>query len=140
MQTEEVNTRMGILVLPIPPSNNSYKRHYCTRSTRYDKHAISATLTARARDFKKEAGQRARYEAGLRFEESGEFRVEVDVFQTHKQIKDHTLVDLDNIPKVLSDALNGVVWKDDKQVAEWHLRRYIVPNDPHIEVRISFIG
>lgn len=31
--------------------------------------------------------------------------------------------DLDNRTKVAADALNGLVWVDDKQIVEWHLYR-----------------
>ena len=47
--------------------------------------------------------------------------------------------DLDNYVKLVSDALNGTAWKDDKQVVEIHARRlFDDPEGYHIEV--EYVG
>ena len=46
--------------------------------------------------------------------------------------------DGDNILKLYSDALNGVAYKDDRQIVEWHLeKRYGLENTTM--VRITYI-
>ncbi len=47
--------------------------------------------------------------------------------------------DLDNVTKSLCDALNGVAWLDDSQVAELHVRRGIDRASPRVEVTIRRI-
>lgn len=47
--------------------------------------------------------------------------------------------DMDNIEKILMDALNTVVWKDDKQVVEKHTYKYW-GDDPGVFIRVSEIG
>ena len=46
--------------------------------------------------------------------------------------------DVDNIAKVVMDALNGVVYPDDKNIVELYLRkRYIRDGEfPHVRIRI----
>ena len=43
--------------------------------------------------------------------------------------------DLDNVIKVVLDALNGVAYKDDKQVVMIHAQKYYTDN-PHISVEV----
>ena len=123
------------LTLPIPPSNNNYKRHFCTRSSPSDIHRVSAMLTKRATAFKNEAGwaaNKARAELTYR-----PIRVDILVFPAEPG-KGISEVDLDNIPKVLFDALEGIVWGNDRQIMDVRLRR--MPGgypDPHIEVTIE---
>lgn len=46
-------------------------------------------------------------------------------------------VDLDNLWKGVSDALNGVAWEDDSQLVEVHLSKAIDRASPRIEVRVE---
>lgn len=47
--------------------------------------------------------------------------------------------DLDNYLKLVCDALNGIAWKDDRQVVEIHARRFNdTPEGYHIEV--EYVG
>lgn len=43
--------------------------------------------------------------------------------------------DLDNI-KGLLDALTGVVWKDDSQIMDLHIMKYIDEKNPRVEIHI----
>lgn len=45
-------------------------------------------------------------------------------------------VDLDNLSKGCLDALNGICWRDDRQVAELHLRKR-VGDEPGVAVWIE---
>lgn len=45
--------------------------------------------------------------------------------------------DLDNVVKLIGDALNGVVWRDDSQVASLHISRQFVENGERVEVTVS---
>ena len=42
--------------------------------------------------------------------------------------------DVDNIAKVVMDALNGVAWKDDAQVVGLIVRKYYAQDEPFIHV------
>ncbi len=45
--------------------------------------------------------------------------------------------DLDNFNKLWQDALTGIVWRDDSQIAELHLYRDYDKQRPRIEVTIN---
>lgn len=44
--------------------------------------------------------------------------------------------DWDNFGKLISDALNGAAWRDDRQVAEAHIRVQLFAPDPRTEIRV----
>lgn len=97
------------LTLPEPPSANRIWRN--GRGRTYTSQA--------ARDFKA-AVYAACMMAGIT----------KPVFSAHSQVKltmtwyrQRKAGDLSNRIKVVEDALNGLVWVDDKQVAELHVRR-----------------
>lgn len=122
------------LTLPTPPSNNNYKRHFCTRSVTHgpgrDIHTVRAALTDRAKEYKQTVVDAA-WEARTSMID-GEVRVRVVVHEGKQRI------DLDNIPKVLFDALNGIAWRDDSQIAEYTVRRVRgVYRKPYVEVFIT---
>ena len=50
--------------------------------------------------------------------------------------------DGDNIQKVVADALNGIAWLDDMQVADWHCEKWYAPpgTTPWLSIRISDYG
>jgi Holliday junction resolvase RusA-like endonuclease len=46
--------------------------------------------------------------------------------------------DLDNVVKLIGDALNGVVWRDDSQIASLHIhRQFIESGGEQVEVTVS---
>lgn len=127
------------LSLPIPPSNNNYKRHFCTGRVngKTGQHVVSAMLTKKASAFKNEAGWTAKAQ-GARVSEE-ELRVDILVF-SGDPTKGKSEVDIDNVPKVLFDALEHIVWENDRQIQDMRVRR--MPGyytDPHIEVTIMAI-
>lgn len=58
----------------------------------------------------------------------GELVVTVDLF-----FPDRRRRDLDNI-KGLIDALTGIVWEDDSMIYDLHIRKFIDPKKPRIEI------
>lgn len=54
-----------------------------------------------------------------------DFIVIINFFLPTKRRKD-----LDNLSKAVLDGLNGVVWEDDKQVIDIHLRKYHLKTHP----------
>lgn len=62
---------------------------------------------------------------GLRVDDgTTRWSVEVDALRTSRR-----RLDLDNVVKVVLDALNGVVWKDDSQVKRINAREWIAGRD-----------
>jgi crossover junction endodeoxyribonuclease RusA len=103
------------LTLPEPPSSNRYWR--VARGRPY--------LSADAKAYKLEVRAIA-IRAGIRglpFPQGQPVRVTLRWYRSRRA------GDLDNRAKVALDALNGVLWLDDKQVIELHLYRYDRPGD-----------
>jgi Holliday junction resolvase RusA-like endonuclease len=119
--------------LPPPPSNNNYKRHYCADGQeKGEVHTIRAYRTKRADRFKYDAGWLAK-EAGIRMHYGP---VEVHIIAYQKPDSKNA-TDLDNLPKVLFDALEGVAWENDRQIAYYTVRRReLARGKPYIEVEI----
>ena len=46
--------------------------------------------------------------------------------------------DFDNVIKAIADALNGVLWEDDRQVVDGRIQRFY-SDDPRVEVEIEAI-
>jgi len=44
--------------------------------------------------------------------------------------------DLDNLAKAVMDALNGICYRDDRQIAEMHIVRFVDRKDPRVEIKI----
>lgn len=49
--------------------------------------------------------------------------------------------DIDNLFKAVTDALNGIAYKDDRQIVELHVKKYICSGDekPHTEVIVEVV-
>lgn len=107
--------------LPYPPSVNNYLR-FTSKGHAY--------LTADAKRYKQSAKLRALTQ-GVEPIREGEVVVHLSVFRPAKR------GDLDNILKVLLDALNGVAYTDDKQIGELQVARFEDAADPRVEVWIS---
>lgn len=118
----------------IPPSNNTYKKYYCTGEIAENgAHIVRAKVTDRAEAYREEAGWRAK-DAGVRVYD-GDVRVVIHAYQ----IQNGRPVDLDNLPKTVFDALNHIAYHDDKQVADYQVIRHWVKRRPHLIIEITNI-
>lgn len=107
------------LVLPYPPSANTYWRVYRNM----------VVVSQAARDYKLavlliagKAGQIVQH---------GPVAVTVRLYRPQRS------GDLDNRLKVLLDSLNGLAWRDDSQVVELHAYRHDDKKYPRVEVEIE---
>jgi crossover junction endodeoxyribonuclease RusA len=111
--------------LPIPPSTNRYWR------TMVSKKGVAVTFVSEeAKTYKRQVAKLA----GI----STLFRSEIAV--TLRVFRPQRSGDLDNKLKVLFDALQGVVYGDDKQIVEIHAFRFEDKNNPRVEVEVLPIG
>lgn len=60
------------------------------------------------------------------------YSVRLDVYQHPQQRPD-----LDNVAKQIGDALNRLVWADDRRIDELIVRRFLERDDPRLEVVIQ---
>lgn len=66
---------------------------------------------------------------GLRVDEESEFRLELE-FYLRPYPGDSQAPDIDNLLKLVLDALNTVVYKDDQQVLEVQMRKHLNSDNP----------
>ncbi len=126
------------LTLPYPPSANRYWRTavVCGRVQTYP--------SGDAKAFKKLVAQIAK-DAGLKAPLQGRIELHLQLYPQRPQDwarrarkdpatwdDDVRCIDLGNCEKVLSDALNGVAWEDDKQ----HRRIVLERMEPDGEARV----
>jgi len=52
----------------------------------------------------------------------------------HKDKRKH---DIDNYCKLVFDALNGILWKDDNQIIELIIQKYIDKEKPRLEIIVN---
>lgn len=131
------------LVLPYPPSANRFWRTavVCGRAQTYPSADAKAYKTA---------VQVLALQAGLRKPFKGRIELHVQLYPQRpkdwaKRAKldplawddDVRCIDLGNCEKVLSDALNGVAWLDDKQHRRIVLERMEPDGDARLVVRIT---
>lgn len=110
------------LILPLPPLGNRYLRRAG--------HTIYKT---------KEAKDYCRHVSFIGAQNktkvlSGDVKVSVDVYRARKA------GDLDGFSKVLLDSLEGVLYENDRQVVDYHARRFDDPKNPRVEVTVSEVG
>jgi len=109
------------MTLPYPPSANRYWRN--------GKHGTYVSEEAKA--FKQTVAQIGMVERVPMVE--GPVSLTVHVFRPQKS------GDLMNREKVLSDSLQGVVYKDDKQIVEAHFYLHDDSKNPRAEVSIALV-
>lgn len=123
------------LTLPVPPSANRYWR---TRviTPRGGKPFVSTYVSEEAEAFKLQVMAVCR-ERGIR---DVVFPAGTPVSLTMTWYRERKSGDLSNRIKVVEDALNGLVWADDKQVAELHVYRVDGQRPGRVEVTIAAIA
>jgi crossover junction endodeoxyribonuclease RusA len=102
------------------------------QSTRFDGHGHAHT-SARVKAWQETVAWKAREVMAGREPLSGPVAMRL-VFILHN----HRRVDLDNLNKAVSDALNGIVYLDDNQVVNLHLVKHVMPKahpGVYVEVR-----
>ena len=104
------------LILPEPPSANRYWRVFRGR----------AVTSAEARAYKRRVALTSRCRP-----------LDGPVAVTVRWFRGRKAGDLDNRLKCLLDALKGVAFADDRQVAEIHAYRYEDRVTPRVEVRVG---
>lgn len=112
------------VTLPVPPSANIYWR--TTRDGR-------TYVSKEARDYKELAARLAAVK-GMRPIRGVDVEVHIDWFRERR------VGDLDNRLKVIFDALKGVAYTDDKQIAAIDARRFDDPKNPRIVVQVQAMG
>lgn len=134
---------MIVLTLPYPISANRY-----WRPVRIGAH-ITIVPTKDAKAYRKEVASLA-IAFGVRTPLTGRVAIEIDLYP-HRPLDwkkraakdplswDDTVqcIDLGNCEKVLSDALNGVAWIDDKQTRRLTLQRMEPDGEARVVVRIT---
>ena len=107
--------------LPYPPSSNRYWRFYRGVVVR----------SSDAVQYKKAVASALRY-AGVDLL-NGDISVAMIVYRPRQQ------GDLDNRIKILLDAMNGIVYVDDKQIAVIHAERREDKQSPRVEIMVEEI-
>ena len=132
-----------VLTLPYPVSANRYWRTavVCGRARTY--------VSEEGKAYKSEVGWLAR-KAGVRKPMKGRIELQVQLYPQRPQDwakraaqapfdwdDDVLCIDLGNAEKVLSDALNGIAWVDDKQHRRIVLERMEPDGDARLVVTIT---
>lgn len=115
-----------VLTLPYPPSSNRYWASRVYRDKATKQWRTMTYVTEEARAYKTEVGWMAKA-AGIRTPIVGRYELAYRLYpnlpqdylarqRKHGGAWDDTVLclDLGNAEKVMSDALNGIVWEDDK--------------------------
>ena len=73
----------------------------------------------------------ARQKAGVRGLERGPLSLTARFYRSTART-----ADLDNLVKLVTDALNGVLWHDDRQVVQLHAARFDRQKNPRTEIEV----
>lgn len=113
------------MVLPLPPSVNSYWR------------SVPATRNRIARVLISEQGRRFKRACQVAAQAQCKKPLVGDVsLRCVVYFKDRRR-DLDNVCKPLLDALNGVAYGDDRQIVHIELTKRLDPKRPRVEVKLA---
>ncbi len=114
------------IVLPFPPSSNRYWRSFRGRVVK----------SQEARDYQRAVICLATGDAHSGFPTllTGAVGLELNFYRPQRR------GDLDNRLKVLVDALQGILYSDDKQVSELHAYLHDDKQNPRVEVNVWATG
>lgn len=110
----------------MPPSANDYWRTRAFMSQRTGKPMAMTYVSEAAKEYKQEIIDLVGPAEMIRSE----------IIFTVRVFRPKRIGDLDNRLKVLLDALQGVIFADDKQVVEIHAFRFEDKTNPRVEVEI----
>ncbi len=82
----------------------------------------------------KKIKERYQWEARSQWKEkllAGPVRVEITLYHGTKRVSDW-----DNFHKLSMDALTDIVWKDDSQIVEAHVKKRYDKSNPRIEIEV----
>lgn len=107
-----------IFTLPMPPSANRYWRR-------------GANGTTYVSDEAQEYKDAVYYQLIRQRPVDGDMKITMRIYRARKS------GDLDNRIKIVLDALNGIIYHDDKQIVEIHAYRHDDAKRPRVEVEIT---
>lgn len=110
-----------ILTLPYPPSSNRYWRNVKGR----------VVVSREAREYKKTVAKLALVQRGSEKAIAGRCMVVAHFYRPARR------GDLDNLLKVVLDALRGIAYGDDSQITYIAASRFESPKEPRAEVTIQ---
>ena len=67
----------------------------------------------------------------------GELEVTIAVYRNFTKATNQRFGDADNLAKGILDALNGIVWTDDRQITALHVFKFVTDSKPYIEVTVE---
>ena len=114
--------------LPEPPSANAYWRSVTIGGR------ARVLLSREARAYKAAVASQCDRTPGLVL---GRYYADVPLRLTLTWHRSKRMGDLSNRIKVLEDALNGLLWVDDKQIEEIHAFRRESPRDGYVDVSVE---
>ncbi len=71
---------------------------------------------------------------------TGAVKVDIKVYRQSSKFNSaivHQYGDVDNLAKGILDACNGVIWKDDSQIVDLHVTKFITDYVPYIILRVE---
>lgn len=101
---------------------------------RFDRRSGRTYTPKKTREYEEMVGTIAAFRRPARWPLDSEYCVELGVY-----LPDARKRDIDNIAKCVLDALNGIAWRDDRQVANLHVTREIDRDNPRVEIRIEVL-
>lgn len=125
-----MDERVISLTLPMPPSSNRYWRTIAYISKKTRKPAAATFVSDEAKKYKADVAKIASLSVLI----FSEIAISVKVFRERRS------GDLDNRLKVLCDAMQGVIYADDKQIVKIAAERFEDKKNPRVEVEITPLG
>ena len=140
---------MIALTLPYPVSGNRYWRSCAVRAKKTGKWRAAVYVSEDARIYREQVAWLARA-AGVRSPLRGPVALTLRLYPARPKdwkkrarldpdgwAESVRCIDLGNAEKIMSDALNGIAWVDDKQLRDVHKTR-CVPDDKGARLEIEF--